>query len=328
VNRVGKAAKYSGRFWSYGPVLVIGAVFLTLSLAGCGGGKPPPNIVLICLDTVRDDYTKMGGSNAGLTPQLDRLAAAGTTFTNAWAPAPWTVPSHASFFTGFFPSEHGCNHQNLRLPPGKPTLAEILTGAGYRTAAFFSNIWLADQATNLLRGFNFTKQGPMSGGLPGDPGHYRGDQGGRAASRFAAEWLRALPGEAPFFLFVNFLEAHLPYDPDPAFRQGHLTDLPAADQVTIEWSMEYHAGLHPAAQVDWTRVQRLYSGDVGGADRLLGDLWQTLQDLELDQNTVVIVLSDHGENLGDHGLVEHQFSVHETLLAVPLVICFRYTPFA
>jgi arylsulfatase A-like enzyme len=97
-------------------------------------------------------------------------------------------------------------------------------------------------------------------------------------------------------------------------------DLPAGDTVPIRWGHEYNAGLHPDAEVDWSRVRGLYAADVRTADALLGRLLALLEAAGLSDDTVVVVTSDHGENLGEHGLFEHQFSVHETLLAVPLVV--------
>jgi len=307
------------------PALSLGAMG---GMTGCGAGADRPNIVLVVLDTVRDDYTGVGGSEVPRTPQLDLIAGEGTVFLNAWATAPWTVPSHASFFTGLLPSEHGCTHQTPSLDPSFPTIAEILAGAGYETAAFFSNTWLADRTTGLLRGFSQRIEAPQLGGRPGDPGRYRGDQGGRASNLNVQQWLRARDGDSPFFLFVNFLEPHHPYDPSPAVRQAHLSDLDEHDHVSSNWVMEYQAGLHPAETVDWQRIGRLYGGDVISADQLLGDLVTTLRQMDLYDQSVVIVTSDHGENLGDHGLLAHQFSVHETLLEVPLVVRFpgRFQP--
>jgi len=301
--------------------LWIGLVLtLDVALHGCGQREIQPNIVFVVLDTVRDDHTGIGGGTQQLTPNLDRLASQSTVFRNAWANSPWTVPSHASFFTGLLSSGHGCTHQHPRLDTAWPTLAELLGGAGYQTAAFYSNPWLSDRTTGLLRGFTLKREAPVAGGLSNDPGRYRGDQGGRATVFNVQDWLQQRERRAPFFIFVNFLEAHLPYDPPPDLRQRFRNPRPPDDLVSGEWGMEYQAGLHSFADVDWQRVGELYAGDVMSADRLLGGLLRVLENQDLLDQTVLIITSDHGENLGDHGLVDHQFSVHETLLAVPLVI--------
>ncbi len=299
---------------------VLGAILFTVFLAGCGEEPQQPNIVLVILDTVRDDFTAVGGSEENLTPMLDELAQRATVYANALATAPWTVPSHASIFTGLLPTEHGCTHQHTRLDPRWTTLAEILARHGYETAAFYSNPWLSDRTTGLLRGFALKQEAPLVGGLPGDPGHYRGDQGGRASNIFVRQWLQRRRVDTPFFLFVNFLEAHHPYDPPPRFRRDRLPRLDPADLVTSPWVMEFQAALHLPDEVDWERVRGLYGGDVNSSDNLLAMLMASLQQHGLSEDTILIVTSDHGEHLGEHGLIAHQFSVYESLLAVPLVI--------
>ena len=301
-----------------GPVVML--LLVSQVLSGCTRTEPQPSIVFVVLDTVRDDHTGLDDPSRALTPNLTLLAQQGTVFRNAWSSSPWTVPSHASFFTGHLSSGHGCTHRNPKLTTPAPTLAELLTQAGYQTAAFFSNPWLSDRTTGLLRGFTDKQQTPPAGGIPGDPGRYRGDQGGRASVFGLRDWLQQRDDSAPFFVFVNFLEAHLPYDPPPDLR-GRLATSPAPDErVSGEWGMEYQAGLHPFDTVDWQRVRDLYAGDVMSSDRLLGGLLRVLENEGLLQDVILIVTSDHGENLGEHGLVDHQFSVHETLLAVPLLI--------
>ncbi len=122
-----------------------------LTLLGIAACAPPrPDIVLVVLDTVRRDHTGVGGASDGATPRLDGLMAEGTAFRNAWANAPWTVPSHASLFTGLLPSEHGCTAASPRLGPDRRTLAEVLAAAGYDTGAFFSNPWLYDRSDRGL----------------------------------------------------------------------------------------------------------------------------------------------------------------------------------
>lgn len=324
---------------------------LSLLAAGCSRVPKGPTIVLVVLDTVRRDYTGPAapaedtaaqpgepaepGANAAagttpapsarparapasFTPTLDRLAAEGTCYTQAWANAPWTVPSHASLFTGLLPGEHGCATADPRLKTTLPTVAELLLAHGYRTAAFYSNPWLADRTTNLLRGFGERYEAPI-GSLHELVSPF-GDQGGRNVLALVSKWLDAYDGRRPCFVFVNFLEAHLPYDPPADYRRAHLADLPPGDKVSIQWGHEYSAGLHPPQFVDWERVRRLYGGDVNTADRLLDGLVQLLKRRGLYDDCVLIVTSDHGENLGDHGLVEHQFSVHESVLGVPLVV--------
>jgi len=298
----------------------LAAVALAAALAGCSPGPPePPNIILVVLDTVRDDYAGDGQGRKDITPNYERLVSQGTEFTHAWSVAPWTAPSHVSMLTGLLPSEHGCTTKHWRLDADITTMAEIISESGYETAAFYSNPWLTDGMTGMMRGFEINAVvGPNDERQIGLLTSRA--QGGPESVRNISRWLSLRSGERPFFMFVNFLEAHLPYAPPPVYRDAHPSALPADDQVVNEWAHEFNAGLHPAEEVDWNRVNYLYAGDVFMSDRLLGSLLDLLEEHGLDENTVVIVTSDHGENLGDHGLAEHQFGVFETLLSVPLVV--------
>jgi arylsulfatase A-like enzyme len=301
-------------------LLPMGLLLLVgLQLPGCARGPQGPNIVLIVLDTVREDFTG-GGDGTSFTPHLDRLAAEGTLFHHVWSNAPWTVPSHASIFTGLLPSQHGCTSRRPRLPEELPTLAGRLAAAGWQTAAFYSNPWLSDRATGLLRGFAVKDETPLPGFFGGDKRYPDGDQGGKAVVASVQRWLRERSTGRPFFLFVNLLEAHLPYDPPADYRRRELADLSPDDWVSVNWGHEYNAGRHPDAFVDWAKVRRLYGGDVNTADGLLGKLLEALRQEGVDGGTAIVVTSDHGELLGEHHLIEHQFSVCETLLRVPLVI--------
>jgi arylsulfatase A-like enzyme len=299
-------------------LLVLGLVVgLTLAL-GCAREADRPNVVIVVLDTVRRDYTGCG-EGASATPNLDALMAEGTGFTNAWATAPWTPPSHASIFTGLLSSGHGCSSKSPRFTAGAPTLAELLGGAGYQTVAFHSNPWLTDQMTGLLRGFESQfVAGPRGIEIVNIVSMSR--QGGRETVGNIGAWLGGRRSGAPFFMFVNFLEAHLPFDPPPSYRERHLADLAPDDLVSTAWAKEVIAGLHRSQEVDWERVRGLYAGDVHTADGFLGELVSLLKGHGLDENTVIIVTSDHGESLGEHGLTDHQLGVFEHLLAVPLVV--------
>lgn len=293
---------------------------LSLAIPSCSHRQPRPNIAIIVLDTVRLDATGVGisaGKRESATPELDQLAADGTSFTKAFANAPWTVPSHASMFTGLLPSVHGCPSKSLKLTTKEPTFAEILRDTGYETAAFYSNPLLTRETSAMMRGFDLEQ-------VTGDPRTFEAlntsDQGGEASIRNVSEWLNGRSSERPFLVFVNLLEAHLPYDPPEDYRRTQLADVPLDAVVTADWELEYDAGLHPPDLVDWEQLRRLYAGDVHHADQLLGQFLELLKKHGAYDNTTIIVVSDHGENLGDHGLVGHRFSVHESLLTVPLVI--------
>jgi arylsulfatase A-like enzyme len=291
---------------------------IALAFAGCSKQTVKPNIILVILDTVRSDFTGVGGNNSGLTPQLDRLADEGTVYRNAWATAPWTLPTHASIFTGMLSSSHGCHINHWKFDENHATLAGLLSQSEYETAAFFSNPWLSDRMTGVLSGFELRQESPLSDVDEMSMG--RSDQGGQSINSNITTWLGRRDSGKPFFLFVNYLEAHLPYDPPAEYRQEHLAELPADDIVSTAWSEEFNAGIHATESVDWRRVHNLYGGDVNHADQFLSALISMLKTHGYYEKLIIIVTSDHGENLGEHNLMDHQFSLHETLLSVPLVV--------
>ena len=121
-------------------------------------------------------------------------------------------------------------------------------------------------------------------------------------------------------MFVNFLEAHLPYDPPEDYRAEFLEDAPPGFVVTTNWAQQHNARSSMATDAELARAARFYDGDVNMSDRYLGELLRQLREHGLYEDTVIIVTSDHGENLGDHGFLDHQFGVFETLIEVPLVV--------
>jgi len=294
-------------------VAILAAAALMVS---CSQEPPRPNIVVVVLDTVRLDYTGPGGIDEGLTPALDGLAADGTVFTRAWSNAPWTVPSHASMFSGLLPSSHKCTGRNFTFLSPTPTFAELLGESGYQTVAFFSNPWLSDRLTGMLRGFEerFVESGRGTEILT------TVDQGGGRTVANVSTWLSERGDERPFLMFVNLLEPHLPYHPPADYRQTRLSDIPHDYLVTTSMAHELNAGLLKPGEIDFERVSRLYGGDVNTADRYLGELIRLLKEHGFYEEAVVIVTSDHGENLGDHGYMDHQFGVFASLIDVPLVV--------
>jgi arylsulfatase A-like enzyme len=316
------------RFAVPGALLLLAAAF-----PGCNRTPARPNILIVVLDTVRRDATGWPTpvtfpefERVPLTPNLSALGARGTTWKNAWAPAPWTVPSHASLFTGRLPSRHGCTGKHPRLAPDVPVLAEALDAAGYQSAAFFSNPWLADRTTGLLRGFTDRQESPVGSVNSMVTGISFGDQGGAACVAKLAKWLKDRDPHRPFLAFVNILSAHLPYAPFAEDLRQIAPDVETGKEIPIKLAHEYNAGVYSDADMDWHAIRANYAGDVRRADRLLGQILESLQDEDLEKTTTVIVTADHGENLGDHELLEHQFSVHETLLAIPLVVAGPRTP--
>jgi choline-sulfatase len=253
-----------------------------------------PNILLITLDTTRADHLSSYGYRLGSTPHLDRLAAEGVLFERAVAAAPITLPSHVSLFTALYPFAHGVrNNGSSSLGDKVPTLATALHDRGYRTAAFVS-AFVLDRHFGLARGFDHYDDRLEARGMVGTVEVER--KGDRTALA-AGEWLAQLPGaerasggnaRAPFFIWLHLYDAHDPYDPPPPFRDAF--------------------------------ADRPYDGEIAFDDAVVGSVLDRLDRLGLLSSTLVAVVGDHGESLGDHGEVTHAMFVYEAALRVPMIL--------
>ncbi len=260
-------------------------VLAVLALAGCGESRRP-NVLLIIIDTARGDRFPFGGYARPTAPNLEVVAREGAVYTQAYSPAPWTVPAHASLFTGQYPSLHRTDCGSLRLPDQAITLAETLRDAGYRTVGYTANPWLG-------REYNF-QQG-----------------------RFL-EW-RAGNADAlrqPFFLFINYFEPHLPYHPPEPERSRFLRQGVAPERIQRlshlghPDEMRYIVGLSDLTDDDLAILNDLYDGEIAYADRRAGEVLDLLRRQGLLDRTIVAVAGDHGENIGDHHMMDHKLSVH------------------
>jgi arylsulfatase A-like enzyme/Tfp pilus assembly protein PilF len=265
------------------------ALGVILATAGCRAPAPPAparHVVLVTVDTLRADRVGVYGGPADTTPNLDRIAREGAFARHASAHVPLTRASHATLLSGQLPWQHGIrdNTSPGELPPA-PLLAEVLKAQGFRTAAFVSSIVLSPQA-GLGRGFDeFSDEMPAPAGARFI--HTLQRRGEDTLAR-ARPWIEANHGRGRLFVWVHFYEPHDPYEPPPPF----------------------------AARF----ADRLYDGEVAYADELVGQLDATLARLGLRDDTLLVVTSDHGEGLGEHGETLHGFFVYETTLAVPLIL--------
>jgi arylsulfatase A-like enzyme len=294
-------------------------------------GTKPTNVVLIVLDTTRRDHLGAYGDTRGLTPYLDKLASEGAVYEQAITPGPWTIPSHASIFTGWFPLSHGCsNEHRLWLDDKFTTLAEMLGEAGYQSLALNSNFYLT--RCNLLQGFDKTVflEGPYDrlgvrrlANLYGAPSEWV-DKGSGEAVTSLSNWLgREYDPGKPLFLFVNLFEGHRPYIPPRDERHAQLppdvSRLEAARFATTFEPIPYHirGEENESAQ---RMLKPLYEALIRYQDRRLEEFMGILsQRINLD-DTLVIVTADHGENLGEAGRWEHIHAINENLIHVPLVV--------
>lgn len=286
-------------------------------------------------------------------PNLASLASEGTVFERAYANAPWTVPAHASMFTGQLPSEHGCHGGSPRFD-STDVLPEIFAEAGYETFAISNNIWISDYF-GFDKGFDtFYKQwqlfrehgdlghvlktgetnpatllqtvlsgNPIVNILNGLFGRYvyrRFDFGSRRTTNDALEVVDKR--EEPLFLFLNYMEAHAPYtvhDGTDEFLPDGVDDPERYSEFSGQ-SKAYHFGDLSLSNEDFQAMEGLYDGELRYLDRQLGRLIDGLETRDMLDDTLIIILGDHGENIGDHGLMAHRFSLHDTLLHVPFIV--------
>ncbi len=291
---------------------------------------PPGSVVVVVLDTVRADHLGPYGGPADATPALDRIAAEGAVFEQMISTSPWTVPSHASMFTGLAPRSHGVHNGSLRrLDDSFVTTAERLSQQGYETAAFAANGWL--RIANLLQGFETRGEVyhlPYERLVMLRLLRYLGvgwelwvDQGAAEALEAVDGWLRKRSPDRPFFLFLNLFEAHAPYLPPIAYRERGSTStyLDEIRAVRAYSEVAWHTDpMRHSKRAD--RIRALYEGEIRYQDRRLGELVELLgRHLRLDDLTL-IVTADHGENLGDGERWGHVFELDDSLIHVPFIV--------
>ncbi|MFN0150371.1 MAG: sulfatase [bacterium] len=324
----------------------LGLIAAVLIGAGCtrrADPSPPRNIVLITIDTLRSDRLGAYGNPSVRTPTLDALARAGVVFADANAQIPSTLPSHASILTGRYPTSHGVHDNGVyALAPQETTLAEILSEAGFATAAFVS-AFVLDRRFGIDQGFasfGDTMEDPLRRGASprltpdqesANPvaswwidtwfGPYQ--RRGESTVREATAWLDSLRTSAaprPFFLWVHLFDPHEPYDPPAPFERLYDRDYGGAMDGSGEtFHAEATAGRVTPRDVDHMTAR--YDAEVTYTDRCVGALLDSLSSWGLFSQTLFAVTSDHGEGLGEHDYYfEHGSRLWEPLLRVPLLL--------
>lgn len=302
---------------------------------------PPgkPNIVLITLDTVRADHLSLYGYSRPTTPNLDRWARQGVVFDNAIAPSSWTLPSHASMFTGLLPHQHGADWSNP-VDTGRWTLAEVLRAYGYDTAGFFANPYYGPAGWGTGQGFQvfedvsaFARHNLVATWAgthllqPYYYDHVRPDHLDRISAseinRDVFRWYGHDSGH-PFFLFVNYVDAHEPHiAPAPYNQRFGRISRAVAEKGDRLMASEAPLTFQPQEQLSGLERRSLVDGYDNGLaylDSELNELLRFLASQPDSSNTIVIITSDHGQAFGSHGFYGHGNSVYRELLHVPLIV--------
>jgi arylsulfatase A-like enzyme len=331
--------------WALGFAMLTAAVAMPVvvdpdreqSVAASPTGTAPagaPDVVLVVLDTVRATNVSAYGYERATTPTFDRLADESALFLDASAPSTWSLPSHASLFTGLFPSGHGAHGEHRVLTPDVPTLAEVLGANGFETQCFTANPHISD-GFGLTRGFQQQDRawaGPNAGqsfrfiyrvldlvGVgPDDKG------GGRVVDNFE-HWLALRPDDGPpAFAFLNFLEAHFPYHQTPPRFLARYTELGPLERRDVSMkamAAQFGRDLTDAeADAIAGPSIDMYDAGVSYSDFLLERVVDALREAKRLDRTLLVVVSDHGEMIGEHHEFGHGPGLYQPVLRVPLLL--------
>ncbi len=264
-----------------------------LVLGSSAASEPTPDktsrrdVFLITIDTLRADHVHCYGYDRVQTPSLDQLAKQGIRFTQAFTPSPITNSSHASILTGLLPSSHGVSDFGVPLAASHLTLAETLKQRGYRTAAFIGAVVLDSRALapGLDRGFEFYDNFPAQSETKSRWG--RVERRGMEVVQHAETWLNAHP-TGPHFVWVHLYDPHDPYEPPPPYSE--------------------------------TYKDRLYDGEIAYADSAMGHFLAYLKRRGWYEGSLIVVVGDHGEGLGEHHEDTHGIFLYDSTTHVPLLM--------
>ncbi|MCB9688715.1 MAG: sulfatase [Alphaproteobacteria bacterium] len=310
-----------------------------------------PNVLIVLWDTTRADRMSLYGNSLATTPRMAKWAQDnGVVFEHAVSPDMWTVPSHASLFTGLPSTTHGASNEHRWLDSDKVTLAEVLKDAGYETYAFSANPNLSPDRINLVQGFDQIDcswhQGFRKGSLlnmrrklipedasteisPKNPAAVKTSfyNAAPVTQRAFLRWLdRGHDPNKPFVAYLSYMEAHKPRIPSMASRrrvadQAEI-DLGLKTDLTYESQAIYSKGKKSYTADELRAIQRVYDASLVDLDDATADLLDELRGRGVLDNTIVVFTSDHGEMLGEHQLFGHRDGLWEQLLHVPLVISY------
>lgn len=299
------------------------ATALGLLLAACAGRHPSPTsastqpafrrVVLITLDTLRADHLGAYGYSQPTSPFIDSLAARGVTFDNAIAPSASTSPSHATLMTGRYPLEHGVRKNGHLLAPAIPTLADRLTAEGFATAAFVGT----DRhfgSSGIARGFSLLDEPSLPPGPSYRP----------AASTIdvARTWVAARAVGEPFLLWVHLFDPHAPNRPEPALRRAVRPRDAEGERRFLDRLLSAGVRLESfrGSEQRLLKIFASYDGEILALDRAVEALYRTFERGGLLDGSVWVLVADHGEGLGSHGVLAHGVDLYGEAVRVPLIV--------
>lgn len=292
------------------------ALLLAGCLASCGPSEPedPPNIVLITLESLRTDHLEVLGGPRPTAPHLDALGRDAVVYEDAHAVTSWTLASHASIFTGLYPTAHRTTGPKSRLHDSYTTLAEILSENGYQSAGVASGPYLTT-TYNLHQGFEIYDDSPAEAVDLDAHGDVTNPQMESLLEKFLNQ---QRDPTRPFFLFAYYWDPHYDYIPPPPYDEMFVDDECETIRVTeYEATNEVHARIRPG-QLRFVISQ--YDGEIRWTDESVGKLFRLLKQKRLWEDTAVIVTSDHGEEFFEHGHKGHKHNLYAETVRVPLIV--------
>jgi arylsulfatase A-like enzyme len=343
------------------PAAAAAALLGVLLLPGCGrreagpASASGPNVLWVVWDTARADRMSLYGHDRPTTPKLDAWAAGARVYDDVLSTAGYTLPSHASMFTGLLPSEHCTHNDHPRLESRYVTLAELLRGAGYRTFLFSANPQISeDPKRNFTQGFEVAehpwsprwsqralelvraklapedRSSELAQRLDGaarrqiEPSAWHIKAAGELAQEALLDWLEGVGSDQPWFAFINYMEAHRPLIPPRRYRELFM-DPDAVERsyrVDRSWlpMWEYTFRLREYSKDELELTRATYDAALRELDDLFASLLAALDDAGRLDDTVVLLTADHGEHLGEQHMLDHQYSIFQPLLRVPLVL--------
>ena len=294
-----------------GPGVVPVFVLLGIAMASCRTRQPvevpPEHLVLVVFDTLRADRMSLYGHHEPTTPFLERMAREALVFEDVKAPAPWTVPSHASMFTGLPPSLHKAQWGRVFLADEFQTLAETLAAQGFCTVALSAN-GLVSRSTGLLQGFEKanTVKGPYA------------ERSQKILARLDQVLEDLLRQECRLFIYLNFMDTHIPYNTGRHGEQFGARGPGPVKNPKRKW--EISAGQRRLSEDEEREHQVAYEAAVRYSDDMAQELTGQLARRGILDTSLLILTSDHGDGLGAHREMGHALSLWEEQLAVPLMV--------
>ncbi|MEM7331789.1 MAG: sulfatase, partial [Chloroflexota bacterium] len=339
-----------------------------------------PDVVFIVLDTHRADRLGCYGYERQISPNLDRFAEEGVLFKQAVSPAQWTIPSHASMFTGLYPTVHQVTQASQSLPKTTPHLAELMKDSGYETVGFCNNPLVGILNNGFKRGFEtFYNYG---GAIPSIPKRssrlpWPFNRIGEAYTQFLRRisypvqnffgqsdlafrlslnaWFTPIwsklanfkgqnarsvkdvahflqerdeqKRKRPLFLFLNLMETHMPFTPPAQFvdqAAPYYKQNKEARQIMQRWNREAYRWAapldEPLGELESQVLSDMYDAEVAYQDDYLSQLFEALEKRQNRENTLVVIVADHGDGLGEHGFMGHAFNAYEELIHVPMMM--------